>query len=449
MACKQAIAFDPFVPDAVLEELDVRSVSLEELLTTADFVSVHCPLNEQTRGLIGANEIARMKPEAYLLNTARGGIVDEQALFDALRERRIAGAALDCFEEEPVTRPHRFGELETVILAPHSIAWTTELFRDIGRTACQSMLDLSQGKRPRGVLNPELFERASFRAKWARDYRHSWGVTWMSLRLTGQVAWISGGASGIGEATSRLFAAEGAAVVIADVADANAKRVADEINSSGGSAVYTPCDVSDSDRVARSINTAVERFGGLQIVVNCAGIVHIGPLHECSEADWDRIMGVNLKSVFFSLKHAFSHLCQNDRSYMVNVGSISSHVGQRLTPAYTTSKGAVLSLTQSIALDYAASGLRCNCVCPGITDTPMLRRHLNTTRDPDETLRRRVRRVPLNRAIQPAEVARTILYLSCEDSAGVNGTSLVVDGGYLAAAEWDTADDPVEPGDNA
>jgi phosphoglycerate dehydrogenase-like enzyme len=165
---QQPIAFDPFVPASVLEELGVRSVSLAELLTTADFVSVHCPLNDKTRGLIGANEIATMKPDSYLLNTARGGIVEEQALFEALQEKRIAGAALDCFESEPVTQPHRFGELDNVILAPHSIAWTAELFRDIGRTACQGMLDLSQGKRPIGVLNPELFERASFRSKWSR-----------------------------------------------------------------------------------------------------------------------------------------------------------------------------------------------------------------------------------------------------------------------------------------
>lgn len=165
---QQPVVFDPFVPAAVLEELGVRSVTLDELLTTADFVSVHCPLNEQTRGLIGADEIAKMKPDSYLLNTARGGIVDEQALFNALQNKRIAGAALDCFNDEPVTEPHRFAELGNVILAPHSIAWTAELFRDIGHTACQSMLDLSQGKRPAGVLNPELFERKGFRVKWSR-----------------------------------------------------------------------------------------------------------------------------------------------------------------------------------------------------------------------------------------------------------------------------------------
>ena len=164
---QQPIVFDPFVPAEVLEEFGVRSVGLEELLATADFVSIHCPLNEQTQGLIGAAELKQMKSDAYLLNTARGGIVDEQALFNALKNERIAGAALDCFENEPITAPHRFGELENVILAPHAIAWTAELFRDIGHTACQSMLDLSIGKRPKGVLNPELFARDSFRTKWS------------------------------------------------------------------------------------------------------------------------------------------------------------------------------------------------------------------------------------------------------------------------------------------
>ncbi len=164
----QPIVYDPLVPASVIEELGVRSVSLDELLTTSDFVSVHCPLNDQTRGLIGAAEIAKMKPDAYLLNTARGHIVDEQALFEALKANRIAGAAIDCFDVEPVVEPHPFGELDNVILAPHSIAWTGEMFRDIGQMACRSMLELSLGKRPVGILNPELFERTSFRDKWAR-----------------------------------------------------------------------------------------------------------------------------------------------------------------------------------------------------------------------------------------------------------------------------------------
>lgn len=165
---RQPIAYDPFVPAATFADLGVRASELEHLLADADFVSIHCPLTEQTRNLIGASEIRRMKRGAFLLNTARGGIVNEDALFDALKHHRIAGAALDCFVDEPVTKPHRFGELDNVLLAPHSIAWTEELFRDIGHSACQGMLDLSLGKRPHGVLNPGLFERESFRSKWSR-----------------------------------------------------------------------------------------------------------------------------------------------------------------------------------------------------------------------------------------------------------------------------------------
>lgn len=162
------LAFDPFISHELAATLGVRLVSLEELLGQADFVSIHCPLTEKTRNLIGARELALMKPDAYLLNTARGGIVDEDALFETLRNRRIAGAALDCFAQEPVSAPHRFGELDNVLLAPHSIAWTDELFRDIGRAACQVMVDLSRGRRPHGVLNPELFDRVTFQEKWDR-----------------------------------------------------------------------------------------------------------------------------------------------------------------------------------------------------------------------------------------------------------------------------------------
>lgn len=162
------LAFDPFLDAKAAEAAGVRAVELDVLLAEADFVSIHCPLTDRTRGLIGARELGLMKPDAYLLNTARGGIVDEDALFDALSEGRIAGAALDCFAEEPVTRPHRFGALENVLLAPHCIAWTDELFRDIGRSVCGGMLDLSLGTVPRGVVNPEVLDRPGFREKWAR-----------------------------------------------------------------------------------------------------------------------------------------------------------------------------------------------------------------------------------------------------------------------------------------
>lgn len=165
---KQPLVFDPFANPSVISELGVRSVSLDELLAESDFVSLHCPLNENTRNLIGARELDLMKPTAFLINTARGGIIDEDALTDALTSRRIAGAALDCFEVEPLTAPPVFSQFDNALLAPHCIAWTDELFRDIGRAACQGMIDLSSGKRPRGVVNPEVFDRPGFVEKWKR-----------------------------------------------------------------------------------------------------------------------------------------------------------------------------------------------------------------------------------------------------------------------------------------
>jgi len=257
-------------------------------------------------------------------------------------------------------------------------------------------------------------------------------------RLAGQVAWISGASSGIGAATAKLFAAASARVALVGLDQEACEAVAREIRQGGGEALALGCDVSRESEVRESIDETVKQYGGLQIVVNNAGIVQVKLLHEYDEADWDYLMAVNVKSILFSTKHAWPHLCKNRRSYMVNVGSISSFVGQAKTPAYTASKHAVLGLSRSIALDYASAGLRCNCICPGITDTPMLRQHLDTQPDPEAILAKRLERVPMGVALQPENIAGSILYLCCEDSAGVTGTSLTIDCGYLAAAEWES-----------
>ena len=249
--------------------------------------------------------------------------------------------------------------------------------------------------------------------------------------------WISGATSGIGAATAELFAEEGAKVALIGRREELAHRLASRIQSAGGEALAVPCDVSVESQVRDSLRRVAETWGSLQIIVNNAGMVQVQQLHEVEESDWDHLMAVNVKSVFFSLKHGLTYLQREPRSYVVNVGSISSFVGQSGTPVYTTSKHAMLGLTRSIALDYAADGLRCNCVCPGITDTPMLREHLDVTPDPDATLAHRLRRVPMGIALTPLDVAKSILYFSCEDSAGITGTSLTVDCGYLAPAEWE------------
>lgn len=276
----------------------------------------------------------------------------------------------------------------------------------------------------------------------------------MSGRLAGQTAWISGAASGIGEAIARLFASQGANVILADVQREPGELLMEQINadtrvnkqsaSVEQAALFTNCDVSQPDEIEASIRSGVGLFGGLQIIVNCAGTVHIQTLEDYSVADWDQLMAINVRSIFLSLRYGLPYLRKNVHSYVVNLGSISSFVGQAGTPAYTASKHAVLGLSRSIALDYAADGLRCNCICPGITDTPMLRHHLGS--NATARLTARLQRVPIGRALQAKEIAQAALYFSCEDSAGITGTSLVIDGGYSTAAEWSRPDIEL-PGD--
>src|SRR5882762_5302196 len=239
--------------------------------------------------------------------------------------------------------------------------------------------------------------------------------------IDGKVAWVSGATSGIGEGVARLFAREGAKVAMAGRRLALSRRIANEIKAEGGDALPLSCDVSSEAQVRESIRRTVRNFRQLDILINNAGMVHIKPLHQYTEREWDRVMGVNVKSMFFALKHALPHLRRARRSYVVNVGSISSFVGQSLTPVYTTSKHAVVGLTRSIALDYAVDGVRCNCVCPGITDTPMLREHLRMTPDSEATLRARLSRVPMGVILTPNEIAKAVLYFACEDSAGITG----------------------------
>jgi phosphoglycerate dehydrogenase-like enzyme len=160
----ELLAFDPYVAPERAAALNTRLTDLKELLRASDYVIVTCPLNEQTRGLLGAGELALMKTQAYLVNAARGGIVDESALEAALKSRQIAGAAVDVFATEPVLQ-HPFFALDNILLAPHAIAWTHELFQEISLMCCQQAMALSKGSIPSGLINHEVRERPKFLEK--------------------------------------------------------------------------------------------------------------------------------------------------------------------------------------------------------------------------------------------------------------------------------------------
>lgn len=251
-------------------------------------------------------------------------------------------------------------------------------------------------------------------------------------RFTDKVIWISGASQGIGRGIAEFFANEGAHVAISDIKKEEGLALAEMIKEKGGKAIFFFCDLTDEESIKASISETVKHFGGLQILINNAAVNIIKYLHEYSSDEWDWQLSINLKAYFLSFKYAYPYLIQNQSSFIVNMGSISSFVGQAKTPGYLASKGAITMLTKSIAIDYADKGIRCNSVCPGITDTPMLQTHAGT----NAILQERLKRVPLARLLSPLEIAGTVAFLCCDDSSGITGTNIVVDGGYTATAEW-------------
>lgn len=258
----------------------------------------------------------------------------------------------------------------------------------------------------------------------------------MGRRLEDQVAIVTGAASGIGLGIVERFAEERARVALVDLNENLGREAVSAFRSKGLDCEFFPADVAKEEDVIRLMDKISGVFGGIDHLVNNAGVVLVKPIEEQTVEEWDRVMDVNVKSIFLTTKHSLPWLKKSSRSTIVNIGSVSSFVGQKWTPSYVASKGAVLMLSKSLALDLAQYQIRVNCVCPGITDTPMLRFHLESNPNPEEALLKRLDRVPLERLLQPEDIARAVLYLSSDESGGITGTSLIVDGGYLTTAEW-------------
>lgn len=249
------------------------------------------------------------------------------------------------------------------------------------------------------------------------------------MRLEGQRAIVTGAGAGIGAAILRAFAGEGARVVAADLSLGSAQRVVDEVTAKGGEAYAIGCNVSSSVSVEAMMNRAVELLGGIDTLVNNAGVGSPGKLLDTTEEDWDRMMDVNVKGTFLVSKQALPHLLDSGRGCIINMGSVAGLVGIRDRTAYCASKGGIISLTRAIAVDYVADGIRCNAICPGTVETPWVDRMVATYPDPEATRRTMVARQPMGRLGQPDEIARAAVYLASEDAAFVTGTSFVIDGG--------------------
>ncbi len=253
-------------------------------------------------------------------------------------------------------------------------------------------------------------------------------------RLDGKVAIITGGASGMGEATARVFVREGARVVIGDVQQEKGEVVAASL---GGACHFSGVDVSSSEDVRGLVMTAVDRFGRLDIMFNNAGIAGgEGPIVDCSEEVFDRIIAVDLKAVWLGMKHCLPYLIGNGGGSIITTASVSAFMGMVGQGAYGSAKGGVVQLTRVWAIENAAHGVRANCICPGGTATPLIWANPASPVQSTEAaaLARLANFQPIPRAGLPEDIANAALWLASDESSFVTGQAIVVDGGWMASA---------------
>lgn len=260
------------------------------------------------------------------------------------------------------------------------------------------------------------------------------GTVGGSGALKGKVALVTGGASGIGKATAILLGREGAAVVVLDLKE-EGRSTADGIVAAGGRAAFFKGDVTRAEDCQAAVQEAVGEFGGLGVLVNNAGIIRRASVVETTEEEWDRVMAVNVKSVFLLSRAAIPVMARGGGGTIVNTASGWGLVGGKDAASYCASKGAVVNLTRAMAVDHAAQNIRVNCVCPGDTDTAMLREEARQLgQDLQDFLARSAER-PLGRTGQPEEIARAILFLASDASSFVTGAAVLVDGGGHAGPD--------------
>ena len=256
------------------------------------------------------------------------------------------------------------------------------------------------------------------------------------FRLDGKRALITGAGSGIGEAIATLFSAQGAHVIVADVQADAAERVANDISRQGGNATPLVVDVTDEDQVRTSFEQLAHQQGRLDLLVNNAGISHVGSILETSLQDCERVLRVNAGGVFLCAREAVRLMLQQEPKggVIINMSSVAAMIGVERRLPYSASKGAVLALTRSIAMDFVDQGIRCNAICPGTVQTPFVEGYLKRSFPGQEDSVRQTlhARQPIGRMGQPEEIAAAALYLASDEAAFITGSALVIDGGWTA-----------------
>ena len=241
-------------------------------------------------------------------------------------------------------------------------------------------------------------------------------------RFAGKTVVVTGAGSGIGKEMARLFLEEGAVVFGADL----------QPGSVPVGATPVPADVARENDVKSLMDTAAGSAGRIDVVCNNAGIGSTADPVSCSVEEWDRVFAVNARGVFLGTKHALAHMLPRQTGVIVNTASVAGLVGFKDRTAYCASKGAVIALTRQVALQYAAEGIRCNCICPGTVDSPWIDGLLATTADPTTARRSLIDRQPMGRLGSPEEIAKAALYLASDDAAFVTGAAFVIDGGLTS-----------------
>lgn len=256
------------------------------------------------------------------------------------------------------------------------------------------------------------------------------------FRLDGKRALITGAGSGIGEAIARLFAEQGAQVLVADVQTDAANRVTASIAEQGGDAKSLTLDVANEAQVRAVFDDVATQYGRLDILVNNAGVSHVGNILETSLDDWERTLRVNAGGVFLCAREAVRHMLAQEPKggVIINLSSVAALIGLERRLPYSASKGAVLALTRSIAIDFVGDGIRCNAICPGTVHTPFVEGYLQRSFPGQEDAVRQTlhARQPLGRMGLPEEIAAAALYLASDEAAFVTGSGLVIDGGWTA-----------------